>query len=130
MKLLVNTVENLKENALEVKEVIADVGYSSAATLRALESHNIEGYIPNAAGYKAEREGFIYDSENDRYICSQGIYLTLRRIRVKDGNTYKVYKTGIKDCRTCSFLAECVSPAGIKVMEDALTKKLNDQMHI
>ena len=129
-EVLANTIENLKENSLEIKEVLADAGYSSADALQALASYNIEGYIPNAAGYKADREGFIYDKENDRYICSQGAYLTLRRIRAKDGNRYKVYKTSVKDCRSCPFLASCANPVGIKVIEDAFTKALNDQMHL
>lgn len=129
-EVLMNTIENLKENSLEVKEVLADAGYSSAAALQALENNEIVGYIPNAPGYIAEREGFIYDQEEDRYTCSQGAFLTLRSVRAKDGNRYKVYKTGVKDCRSCPFLTSCANAAGVKVIEDALTKKLNDQMHL
>ena len=59
-EVLANTIANLKESSLEVNEVLADAGYSSADSLQALERYTIEGYIPNAAGYKAEREGFVY----------------------------------------------------------------------
>lgn len=121
-EVLAKTIENLQENSLAVTQVLADAGYSSAVALQALDKYGIQGCIPNAAGYKADRDGFVYDHENDRYVCQQGAALTLKRIRAKDGNTYKVYKTGAKDCRSCCFLASCTNPAGIKVIEDALPK--------
>ena len=40
-------LENLKENDLEVEEVLADGGYSSGGALQVLEDHNIEGCIHN-----------------------------------------------------------------------------------
>lgn len=41
---LQHTIENLKENGIHVKEVLADTGYSSVAALQALATHNIIGY--------------------------------------------------------------------------------------
>lgn len=128
-EILTNTIENLKENALEIKEVIADAGYSSGPALQALTDNCIEGYIPNAAGYKPDREGFTYDQANDRYTCSQGMYLTLRAIKSKYSSFHKIYKSRTKDCRSCPFLTTCASPAGIKALEDSISKPLYDQMH-
>ena len=73
--LLKNTIENLREHGVEVEQVYADAGYSSGEALKALEQNNITGYIPNFGQYKASREGFSYDSENDRYICQRGVHL-------------------------------------------------------
>lgn len=128
-EILTNTIENLKENALEIKEVIADTGYSSGPALQALKDNCIEGYIPNVAGYKPDREGFSYDQANDRYVCSQGMYLTLRTIKTKHGNVTKIYKSRTKDCRACPYLTTCANPAGIKALEDSISKSLYDQMH-
>lgn len=128
-EVLTNTIENLKENALEIKEVIADAGYSSGPALQALTDNCIEGYIPNTAGYKPNREGFTYDQANDRYICSQGMYLTLRAIKSKYSSFHKIYKSRTKDCRSCPFLTTCANPTGIKALEDSVSKPLYDQMH-
>lgn len=128
-EVLTNTIDNLKENALEIEEVIADAGYSSGPALQALADNNIKGYIPNIAGYRPDREGFIYDQANDRYICSQGIYLTLRAIKSKYSSFHKIYKSRTKDCKSCPFLTTCANPAGIKALEDSISKPLYDQMH-
>lgn len=102
-EVLQNTLENLQENALEIKEVLADAGYSSGPALQALADNNIVGYIPNTAGYRPDREGFIYDIENDRYTCSQGVHLTLRAIKSKYSSFHKIYKNRTKDCKECPF---------------------------
>src|SRR5436190_4666127 len=78
--LLKNTIENLREHGVEVEQVYADAGYSSGEALKALEQNNITGYIPNFGQYKASREGFSYDSENDRYICQRGVHLPFKKL--------------------------------------------------
>ena len=128
-EVLKNTVGNLAENYLMIKEVLADTGYSSEAALLALIEHGIDGYVPNAPGYKYSRDGFVYDRENDRYSCPNGKYLTFRRLRKTGGNTHKIYKTGVKDCCDCPFRATCANPVGIKSLEDSISKPLYDQMH-
>lgn len=128
-EVLKNTADNLAESYLMIKEVLADTGYSSEAALSALIAHGIDGYVPNAPGYKHSRDGFIYDQENDRYSCPNGKYLTFRHLRKKGDNTHKIYKTGIKDCCDCPFRATCANPVGIKSLEDSINKPLYDQMH-
>src|SRR5207248_10110426 len=73
--LLNNTMNNLKEEGLQIEEVFADAGYSSGEALKALEENDIIGYIPNFGQHKPSREGFTYDKENDRYTCSRGVHL-------------------------------------------------------
>ena len=124
-------IDNLKENGLEVAEVFADAGYSSEAALQALTDNNIDGYIPNRSGNRTrdDREGFIYDRENDRYTCPQGKYLTFRHLKKVRTNTHKIYSTGVKDCRGCPFKDACASPAGIKKIKDSIAKDLYTEMH-
>jgi transposase len=129
-EVLTNTIENLRESALEIEEVIADAGYSSGPALQALADNNIDGYIPNAAGYLPDRKGFTYDQANDSYICSQGIRLTLRAIKAKYSSFHKIYKSRTKDCKSCPLLDTCANPAGIKSLEDSISKPLYDQMHL
>ncbi len=82
-EVLEKVVENLSRGALAIKEVLADAGYSSEGSLLALADSNIKAYIPNASGYKENRDGFIYDSGNDRYSCPNGKHLTFRHLRKK-----------------------------------------------
>lgn len=126
---LTNTITNLRENGLTISEVLADGAYSSGYTLEALVANNIEGYIPNPSRYRADREGFVYEKEQDRYRCSQGAYLTLRRIRTDRGWPVKIYKSSIKDCRQCPLAKTCKESTGPKSIESSVSKPLHDQMH-
>ena len=128
-EMLKNVVENLAHGALEVKEILADAGYSSEASLLVLADSKIEGYITNASGYRESREGFIYDVEKDSYTCSNGKQLTFRHLRKKGDNTHKVYKTGVNDCHDCPFKNTCANSVGYKALEDSISKSLYDQMY-
>lgn len=128
-EMLKNTADNLAESYLMIKEVLADAGYSSEAALLALAEQHIDGYIPNAPGYKQNRDGFIYDAENDRYSCPNGKHLTFRHLRKKGDCTHRVYKTMVKDCCACPFKATCANSVGYKALEDSVSKHFYDQMH-
>ena len=129
--LLTNTVENLQENNLEIEEVLADGAYSSGEALQALENNNIRGYIPNFGQYKYSREGFSYDEENDRYICSQGKYLVFKKISESHGGAYKMrhYRSSRKDCGSCLLRSKCIGKGWEKKIEDTVDKPLYDRMH-
>ena len=129
--LLQNTVNNLKAEGLQIEEVLADAGYSSGEALQALEDNNIEGYIPNFGQYKNSREGFMFDKENDRYICSQGKYLVFKKISTSHGGTYKMrhYRSSRKDCGVCPLRSKCIGKSWEKKIEDTVDKPLYDRMH-
>lgn len=125
-----NTVEHLKENDLTLEEVLADAGYSSGTALQALEDNNIKGYIPNFGQYKPSREGFIYDKENDRYTCSQGIHLPFKKIQTTSlGYQMKVYRSSAKDCGHCPLRSVCIGKSDFKKIDDSVDKPLYDRMH-
>ncbi|HTK19777.1 MAG TPA: IS1182 family transposase [Mucilaginibacter sp.] len=128
-EVLSHVIANMKEHQIQVEEVLADTGYSSAEALQSLQDNHITGYIPNISGYRTSREGFTYDQENDRYTCSQGVHLTFRRMRYSGNKVHKIYQTSKKDCKDCPFKATCANPVGIKSLEDAASKHLYDQMH-
>ena len=128
--LLKNTIENLQQSHLTIEEVLADAGYSSGDALRALEENNIEGYIPNFGQYKASREGFTYDKENDRYICSRGIHLPFKKLATNSlGYQMKVYRSSAKDCGHCPLRSKCIGKSNYKKIDDTVDKPLYDRMH-
>ena len=52
-----------------MEELVADGGYSSGQALQYLSDKNIDAWIPNFGQYKAEREGFIYNKDENQYEC-------------------------------------------------------------
>lgn len=128
--LLENTIENLRQGGLQIEEVYADAGYSSGQALKALEENNITGYIPNFGQYKSSREGFTYDKENDRYVCSQGKFLPFKKlITTSLGYKMKVYRSSSKDCRHCALRSVCIGKSDFKKIDDSIDKPYYDRMH-
>jgi len=129
--LLENTISNLKQEGLEVEEVLADAGYSSGEALQALEDKNITGYIPNFGQYKSAREGFTYDKQKDEYSCSRGVKLPFKKTYVNSrGYWMKQYRSSRQDCMQCPLRTSCISEIGKeKKIEDTVDKHLYDRMH-
>jgi transposase len=125
---------NMAECAIRVKEVLADAGYSSGESIRALIANGIEGYIPKPGNLKLTRagEGFVYDADNDRYTCTAGIQLPFRRIEHAYDNPAilkKVYESNKDDCKNCPFRQGCVNAKGFKKLVDTMDKPLYEYMH-
>lgn len=128
--MLEGTIDNLGEHGLAVEEVYADAGYSSGTALKALEANNIRGYIPNFGQYKAEREGFTYDKEADRYTCSRGVHLPFKKIQTNTlGYQMKVYRSSSKDCGKCPLRSVCIGKSDFKKIDDSVDKPYYDRMH-
>lgn len=128
--LLNNTINNLKGEGIQIEEVFADAGYSSGEALKALEENNITGYIPNFGQYKPSREGFTYDKENDRYVCSQGKYLPFKKLTTTSlGYKMKVYRSSSKDCGKCALRSVCIGKSDFKKIDDSIDKPYYDRMH-
>jgi transposase len=130
--ILSQTIENLKENKIEVEQIAADTGYSSAESLKFCEENNIDAYIPNFGKYVPFREGFEYDKENDRYLCTRGnkAILPFKKIGQSHGeyNT-KRYLSSSKDCKDCPLRSECIGKSNFKSINDTIDKPLYDKMH-
>jgi len=128
--LLNNTIDNLKEEGLQIDEVFTDAGYSSGEALKALEENNITGYIPNFGQYKPSRDGFSYDKANDRYVCSQGKYLPFKKLTTTSlGYKMKVYRSSAKDCGPCPLRSICIGKSDFKKIDDSVDKPFYDRMH-
>lgn len=125
--IVVQAKENLREGGLEIEEVLADTNYSSTESLEALQELKVTGYIPNFGPYKLNREGFVYDKENDRYVCSQGKHLNYKGLK-KNHSPSKQYLSNSGDCKDCPLKGDCIGKSNQKMITETLSKPLFDQM--
>lgn len=134
-EIMTQTLENFKENHLEMEEVLADAGYSSGESLKFCQDHNINAYIPNFGQYKAEREGFVFNKLENRYECTKNggnkAFLPFKKEATDSkGYTKKIYRSSEKDCKNCPLRAECCGKVtNFKKLDDSIHKPLYDQMH-
>lgn len=128
------TKRNLQENDLQLKELLADTGYSSGEALRYLKENNILGYIPNFGQYKPEREGFIYNPEKDQYECIRsGGHKAILPYKCTGANSngylQKTYRSSETDCKTCPLKTQCICKSNFKKLDESIDKPLYDEMH-
>ena len=130
--ILDQTIENLKQNGLEVEEVLADSGYSSGSSLRYLEKAGIQAYIPCIGNYLPFRKDFSYNALGDFYQCKAGVKIPFRGVRTdyRDNSKTKSYYSSAKDCQPCTFRAECIKNAKYKQIGDTIDKPYYDKMYV
>src|SRR6056297_3631114 len=87
--LVAHAQNNLKQNGLEIENLLADAGYSSGENYAWLEKQNIKSYIPPHGTYKGGPEGFTYIKEHDHYVCPQGKVIPFTKI-------FNDYRTGTR----------------------------------
>jgi transposase len=129
------TIENLKDNFLQMDELVADAGYSSGEALQYLEDKNIDAWIPNFGQYKYEREGFFYNEELDQYECTSegGNHAILpfkKQSITTKGHEMKSYRSSETVCKTCPLREQCIgSKTAFKKINHTIHKPLYDRMH-
>lgn len=130
-KVIEGVVTNLGQVGMKVEEVIADAGYSSGEALKALEAHNIAGYIPNRTQFVSQRPGFIYDSEGDYYTCAANEKLTYRgTYETLPGVYNKQYGISKKKCKMCPLKSKCaIANKKRPVIVETVDKEYYQRMH-
>ena len=129
------TEENLKENGIELQELLADGGYSSGEALAYLHEKNINAYIPNFGQYKSEREGFTYHKEENYYQCTkpegkQAKLLFKGEKMDSKGYTKRTYRSSETDCKNCPLREQCCGKSTkFKKLDDSIHKEHYDRMH-
>lgn len=115
--------------------MVADAGYSSGESLQYCEDKGMDAWIPNFGQYKPEREGFVFNEEENRYECikegGNKAHLIFKRI-LTDSKGYekKSYRSSEKDCKDCPLRAECCGKVTkFKKLEESIHKPLYDKMH-
>lgn len=121
------TVENTGE---EVKEVLADAGYSSFDNYEYLEERNIDGYIPDDHFSKLENyslpqnryhhDNFLFNRKDNCYICPEGKILKQYKTRISDKGKIKrrqfIYRGS--NCHLCPSKKNCTTQKQRTVARD------------
>ncbi len=95
-------IETMNQNGIQVEEIIADKGFSSGESLKALEDNNITGYIPNRGQFVYEKPGFIYNKEGDYYTCLNNKQVVYKgTYEISPGIYNKEYRISRKECKEC-----------------------------
>lgn len=128
---IAGVMTNLAQAGIKVEEVVADAAYSSGEALKALETNNITGYIPNRAQYVSERPGFIYHREGDYYTCPANEKLIYKATYESLPGVYnKHYRISKKKCNVCPFRSECaIMKKKEPVIQDTVDKEYYQRMH-
>ena len=115
------TKKELSKNNLQLENVLADTGFTSASNYFHLENEKITPWIPTSGKYKNEREGFTYDKEKDCFICTNQKELKFKKQYTdSSGLEKKRYLSRARDCKTCPLRAGCAGKAGVKKIETSL----------
>ncbi|EKB05930.1 hypothetical protein HMPREF9711_00899 [Myroides odoratimimus CCUG 3837] len=129
------TLDNLQQNDISIGEVLADAGYSSGESLQYCEDHDLDVWIPNFGQYKPEREGFVFNKEENRYECIQAggnnAILAFKGTKTDSkGYQKKSYRSSEKDCGKCPLRESCCGKVTkFKKLEESIHKPLYDKMH-
>lgn len=129
------TIENCKQNEIPIDEVLADAGYSSGESLKYCKEKRLNAYIPNFGQYKPQREGFVFNKEENRYEClkeggNQAILPYKGTKTDSKGYSKKIYRSSESDCKDCPLRAECCGRVTkFKKIDDTIHKPLYDEMH-
>ena len=97
----------------EKLEVLADRGYFKSDEIAACEEVGIEAYVPKPRTSNARAEGrfgkddFVYDPQQDHYLCPAGQRLTYRMSRDEDGRNIRFYWTNA--CGVCPLKSDCTT---------------------
>jgi len=123
---LETTVRPLKGNEeypLEDSKVLTDSGYDSGKNLSHLKERKIDSYVANpmASVHEKERTGeissrpftkdkFLYQEDEDTYICPLGEKLYALERRKRAAKTYVRHEVRYKcrSCHTCGHHQDCV----------------------
>jgi len=96
----------------QVLHVVADAGYSNGEQAEACESRSILPHVPanrgvnNQGGGKLfDRSAFVYQPEQDRFICPAGQTLKRDQISRKDRSVYYAGRPEI--CGVCPLKSRC-----------------------
>lgn len=114
---LVPAVERVEERFGKAPgQVLVDSGYISRENVEAVAKHKVDllGSLADDAAKKGERdkqrygpELFVYDAEQDHYVCPAGKILSYEGKQKKDGMQQSKYKAKNQDCQSCPLKVHC-----------------------
>jgi len=128
-ELLAKARVNLGKFDRQMKELLADGGYTTYDNISLCEQAGITAYMPNPSNYTPVRPGFTYNESEDRYECSQGEYLLYRSTYTSGNRETRIYRTSAKQCKNCPIKAQCItSKVNYKQLKHSEGKEWYDLM--
>ena len=100
----------LQKAGLIFRNCVADTGYSSGENYAYLEKKGLLSYIPPHGTYKGGPEDFVYQKENDSWLCSQGKEIPFVKVFYEKKNQIKKkeYRASKHVCKGCPIRSECL----------------------
>lgn len=125
--------ENLGEKPGKIS---LDNGYLSADNLETLKEEKIDGYIASGGKGKSredientkskiKKEDFVFNEENDQFLCPEGKVLDLKSCST-DG--IKVYQANPKDCGQCALQPQCTTSKNGRSIKTDSKEPLREEM--
>lgn len=108
----------LEEDKEEKIPFASDAGYNKGKNLEYLDKEkSIDPYVSmfdrsgknDLEENKFHKENFIFDEENEYWICPEGEKLEFMKEHLKDGKKYTLYGCQLKKCIYCPHKDECVT---------------------
>jgi transposase len=115
---LLPALQRIEENAGKAPaQIVADGGYTTRENIMAMDGKETD-FIGSYDGrgkkkpmHDFHRDKFIYDAENNAYLCPQGKILPYRRKDRGVGKENYIYRAKRADCRSCLFKEKCCPKA-------------------
>lgn len=100
----------LHHQGLIWRNCVADTGYGSGENYAFLESEGLESYIPPHGTYKGGPDNFLYDKEEDHYVCPQGKVIPFKKVfpDYRTQTKKKAYRSSAKLCKGCPIALQCL----------------------
>lgn len=108
---IVNRVQRrLWKSGLTWENCVADTGYSSGANYAFLEAKGLKSFIPPHGTYKGGPEDFVYNEQEDHYVCPQGKVIPFKKVFVekKNNTKKKEYRASKRVCLDCPIRGQCL----------------------
>ena len=102
--------KRLHKQGLLWRNCVADTGYSSGDNYAFLEAEGLTSYIPAHGTYKGGPDGFIYNKEQDHYVCPQGKIIPFKKVFIekKNNTKKKAYRSSKAVCIDCPIRQQCL----------------------
>lgn len=113
-------IEQHKQNLPEatLQNYVADAGFSKGENLEYLAQSGIAAHIPehnekfrceNPDAETFSQSNFVYDEDEDEYICPRGMRLEFRNNILKDDAVLGVYASTAGICMACTLREKCLT---------------------
>ena len=92
------------------QQMVADGDYTTCANIEAMQQHGVD-FVGSWRDDREDRlnadHDFVYDQQQDCYLCPQGKQLRSNGSQIRSGVRYHYYRARERDCRDCPQRSAC-----------------------